>query len=194
MKTKNEYRNVWRIFTVADYEREERWLNEMAEAGWNFVRKQGCRFVFRRGRPGEYRYRIDLVERNADDFVREEYFNFLTECGNRIVCDRKDFIYLQRPTSQGPFEGSDDNYTRLRVMCKAFDFSVRMTCRLLRIFTAAMLIGMAATAIFPAVEVFSELTIGIACGALIGLTAIWVPILSKLRRRMHRLVDEVGVR
>lgn len=111
-----EYRTCWRFYWIADYDREERWLNEMAAAGWNFVRTDGFRFVFRKGTPGEFCYKIDLMERNGDDCVREEYFNFLTDCGNRIVCEYKDWLYLQRAAADGPFEAAEDAYARLRVV------------------------------------------------------------------------------
>ena len=30
----SEVKRVWNWFTIADVEREEKWLNEMAAAGW----------------------------------------------------------------------------------------------------------------------------------------------------------------
>lgn len=189
-----EYRTCWRFYTIADYDREERWLNEMAAAGWNFVRTNGLRFVFRKGTPGEFRYKIDLVERNGDDCVREEYFNFLTDCGSRIVCEYKDWLYLQRAAADGPFEGTDDGYARLRVVNKAYDFAVRMACRLLRVFTFAMLLGLVGGSVFPRALFLREFAAGIGVGALVAVSFIWVPVLQKLRRRMNGLIRENGVK
>lgn len=192
---KQKYRTVWRFYTIADYEREERWLNEMAAAGWEFVRTNGFRFRFRKGEPGSYRYKIDLVERNEDDAVREEYFNFLTECGNRVVCEYKDWIYLQRPAADGPFEGTDDAYARLRVMNKAYDFAIRTVCRLLRIFMLLFaLTALLGANLWPNIPFFRDFGTGIAIGALLAMTLIWVPIISKLRRRVNRLIGEVGIK
>ena len=191
---KQTYRTVWRFYTIADYEREERWLNEMAAAGWEFVRTNGFRFRFRKGEPGAYRYKIDLVERNEEDAVREEYFNFLTECGNRVVCDFKDWIYLQRAAADGPFEGTDDAYARLHVMNKAYDFAIRTACRLLRIFTLLFALALLGQHSLANGEFFRHFGYGIAIGGLLAMTFIWVPIISKLRRRVNKLIGEVGIK
>lgn len=191
---KKEYRTVWRFYTIADYDCEEQWLNDMAAAGWNFVRTNGLRFVFRRGTPGEFRYKIDLAERTADDRVREEYYNFLTDCGLRIVCDFKEFIYLQKPAADGPFDAAEDAYARLRVLNKAYDFSLRTACRLLRIFTVLPLGFLLLTLIVPSAELFRGLAYGVSLGALTALSLIWVPVITKLRRRVTALIGEIGVK
>lgn len=193
MKEKKEYRTVWRFFTIADYEREECWLNDKAAAGWLFFRRNGFRYRFRRGTPDVFRYRVDFVERMADDRVSEAYFNFLTECGSRVVYEDNRRIYLQRAVADGPFEG-DDDYARLRRANKAYDFAVSMFCRMSRIFTVIVSLGLLCWGLFPAIDVLRDYTLGAAFGALVALAAIWVPVVQRLRRRVNRLVDEVGVR
>ncbi|MBQ7297201.1 MAG: DUF2812 domain-containing protein, partial [Alistipes sp.] len=134
MKQMGEIRKVWRFFTIADYEREEQWINEMAREGWNLTAVGFCRYIFRRGTPGEYIYKLDIVERTESDEVRESYFNFLTECNIRIVGEFKDWLFLQRRAADGPFDMKDDTYAKLRTVNKIYSFSVRTLCRLLRIF------------------------------------------------------------
>ena len=186
-----EYRTVWRFYTIADYDREERWLNDMAAAGWNFVRTNGVRFVFRKGTPGEFRYKIDLAERTADDRVQEEYYNFLTDCGLRIVCDFKEFIYLQKPTAEGPFDAADDTYARLRVLNKAYDCSLRMVCRLLRLFTVLLAGLLLLQGLLPASEFLHGMAFGLSVGAVLMMKLIWLPINTRLRRRVTALIGEI---
>jgi hypothetical protein len=76
---KKEIKKVWRFYTIADYEKEENFLNEMARDGWNLTAVGFCRYIFRRGTPGEYIYKLDMVERGDSDQVKESYFNFLTD-------------------------------------------------------------------------------------------------------------------
>ena len=52
MKTKR----CFNYFTIADFEREERWLNEMSRRGWNFVSTNGLIYRFEAGQAGEYLY------------------------------------------------------------------------------------------------------------------------------------------
>ena len=111
---KKEIKKLWRFYSIADYEKEEAFLNEMARAGWNLTAVGFCRYIFRRGNEGEYIYKLDMVERTESDEVKESYFNFLTECGIRVVGEFKDWIYLQKRASEGPFDMKNDKYTRLR--------------------------------------------------------------------------------
>ena len=48
MKTKR----CLNYFTIADFEREERWLNEMSRRGWNFVSTNGLIYRFEAGQGG----------------------------------------------------------------------------------------------------------------------------------------------
>ena len=76
MRQMGEMKKVWRFFSKAEYESEEKWINEMAKEGWNLTAVGFCRYIFRRGTPGEYIYKVDVVERTASDEVSESYFNF----------------------------------------------------------------------------------------------------------------------
>lgn len=197
MQSNKEYKRVWRFFNIADYDKEEQWLNDMAAAGWNFVRVQGgVRFTFKRGVPGEYIYKLDMVERNASDEVKESYYNFLTECNIRVVGDYNDWIYLQRRASDGPFDVKDEAYTKLRRLNKVYSFSIRMVCRLLILFSL-MVIGFSllslATTGYQIQEVFDGVVRGVSIASLIALSIIWVPIVTRLRRRINALIDDVGV-
>ena len=50
---------VYRFYS--DYEKEERWLNEMASRGWHLVRYRLGGYHFEQGEPGEWIYRIELL-------------------------------------------------------------------------------------------------------------------------------------
>ena len=189
-------KRVWRFWTIAEYEQEEQWINEMAHDGWALTAVGFCRFIFRRTRPGEFIYKLDMVERTTQDEVKESYFNFLTECGIRIVGEYKDWIYLQKRAADGPFDMKNDTYAKLRKVNKIYSFAIRTICRLLRIFMVQIML-------FSMVELFVEdpgiidfsrgMMAGIGIGSVIALTLIWVPIVKKLRRQVNKLIDEIGV-
>lgn len=189
-------KRVWRFWTIAEYEQEEQWINEMAREGWALTAVGFCRFIFRRTRPGEFTYKLDMVERTTQDEVKESYFNFLTECGIRIVGEYKDWIYLQKRAADGPFDMKNDTYAKLRKVNKIYSFAIRTICRLLRIFMVLIML-------FSMVELFVEdpgiidfsrgMMAGIGIGSVIALTLIWVPIVKKLRRQVNKLIDEIGV-
>ena len=196
MKFQGEMKKVWRFYNIAEYEQEEQWINEMAKEGWQLTAIGFCRYIFRRGTPGEYIYKLDVVERTASDEVKESYFNFLTECGIRVVGEFKDWIYLQKKAADGPFDMKDDTYAKLRTVNKVYSFAVRTLCKLLKIFAAVVIIcslGQMLSSNYAIQELFGGIMGGCAISAIITLAILWVPILRKLRRKVNQLIDEIGV-
>lgn len=193
---KKEIKKLWRFYSVADYEKEEAFLNEMARAGWNLTAVGFCRYIFRRGNEGEFIYKLDMVERSESDEVKESYFNFLSECGIRVVGEFKDWIYLQKPASEGPFDMKNDTYAKLRHVNKVYSFSLRTVCNLLRLFAGIMVILILLQLLSNNVslsEFCSGVMLGVGVSSLIALVIIWVPIVNKLRRQVNKLIDDIGV-
>ena len=192
-----EIKKLWRFYSIADYEKEEAFLNEMARAGWNLTAVGFCRYIFRRGNAGEYIYKLDMVERTESDEVKESYFNFLTDCGIRVVGEFKDWIYLQKRASDGPFDMKNDTYAKLRQVNKVYSFSLRTVSNLLRIFTVIMrviiLLQLLMSDNANVANLCNGMMLGVGIGSLIALTLIWVPIVSKLRRKVNKLIDDIGV-
>ena len=196
MKFQGEMKKVWRFYNIAEYEQEEQWINEMAKEGWQLTAIGFCRYIFRRGTPGEYIYKLDVVERTASDEVKESYFNFLTECGIRVVGEFKDWIYLQKKAADGPFDMKDDTYAKLRTVNKVYSFAVRTLCKLLKIFAAVVIIcslGQMLSSNYAIQELFGGIMLGSSTSAIVVLAILWVPILRKLRRKVNQLIDEIGV-
>ncbi|MBQ5931327.1 MAG: DUF2812 domain-containing protein [Tidjanibacter sp.] len=194
---KKEIKKLWRFYSIADYEKEEAFLNEMARAGWNLTAVGFCRYIFRRGNEGEYIYKLDMVERTESDEVKESYFNFLTDCGIRVVGDFKDWIYLQKPASEGPFDMKNDTYAKLRQVNKVYSFSLRTVCNLLRVFVAIILVLIILQMLMSnnvrVTEFCNGVMLGVGVGSLIALVIIWVPIVNKLRCKVNKLIGDIGV-
>ena len=193
---KKEIKKLWRFYSVADYEKEEAFLNEMARAGWNLTAVGFCRYIFRRGNEGEFIYKLDMVERSESDEVKESYFNFLSDCGIRVVGEFKDWIYLQKPASEGPFDKKNDTYARLRHVNKVYSFSLRTVCNLLRLFAGIMVVLILLQLLSNNVslsEFCSGVMLGVGVSSLIALVIIWVPIVNKLRCQVNKLIDDIGV-
>lgn len=196
MKFQGEMKKVWRYYNIAEYEKEEQWINEMAKEGWQLTAIGFCRYIFRRGTPGEYIYKLDVVERTASDEVKESYFNFLTDCGIRVVGEFKDWIYLQKRAADGPFDMKDDTYAKLRTVNKVYSFAVRTLCKLLKIFAIIVIIcavGHTLTSNYAIKDLFEGIMIGSSTSAIVVLAILWVRIINTLRRKVNQLIDEIGV-
>ena len=193
-----EYKKVWNFFFISQVDEEEQWLNSMARAGWNFVRINWCsRYIFKKGTPGEFIYKIDLPEHLPHGLGKEEYYNFLTECGIRIVHEYKEWMYLQKPAADGPFNREGDMFAKLKSTNKSYSYAIRTLCTLLKIFCALIIIGILGMLITDnpsTFDFFNGITMGIGIGTVISITLVWVPILTSLRKRINTLIDEIGIK
>ncbi|MGM9741597.1 MAG: DUF2812 domain-containing protein [Candidatus Cryptobacteroides sp.] len=119
MKTKKIVFN-WFI----DFDKEERWLNEMSRQGWCLWHADVYFYRFKRSEPGEFIFQIDFDE----DYINksnEDYVNFRSSCGDIFVheCDSK--IYWKRKAADGPFDNNDNVTAKLRLAYKAFNLQFK---------------------------------------------------------------------
>ena len=84
-----------------DYEKEERWLNEMASQGWHFVRHHLGGYHFEQGEPGMWIYRIELLPAEPRSAASQEYLSLLLDTGAEAVSTRARWVYLRRPATMG---------------------------------------------------------------------------------------------
>jgi hypothetical protein len=102
---------VHRVFL--DYEKEERWLNEMASRGWHFVRHRLGGYHFEQGEPGTWIYRVELLPAEPRSAASREYLALLSDSGAEEVGRRARWVYLRRPATMGPFELFSDLDSRI---------------------------------------------------------------------------------
>ncbi|MDD4312148.1 MAG: DUF2812 domain-containing protein [Eubacteriales bacterium] len=132
---------IWKAYW--DYEKEERWLNEMSAQGMSFTDYSWCRYVFTDAPNGQYNYRIELLEYMPKHPESMAYLRFLEENGVEVVATYLRWVYLRKPASEGAF----DLYTDLDSKIKHY--------QRINFFWTAMMIAEFAAAV-------SNLGIGIA--------------------------------
>lgn len=191
-------KKVWNFFTIAKWEEEEQWINAMARNGWHLVRINWLlQYVFEKGTPGEYIYKLDLpdnLERGMDEHA---YCNFLTECGIEVVCKQKQWLFLRKKASEGVFNEDGDTFAKLKMTNKAYSYAIRTLSMLLRCF--AILIGVNIIALCfvhhpDIVNLLQGVIMGIGIGAIWAMTIVWVPLVNSLRKKMNMLVDETAIK
>lgn len=69
----------------ADFEKEEQWLNDMSAKGLALVEYSWARYVFEESAPGEYIYRLELLEEDPKKAKSAEYLQFMEETGAERV-------------------------------------------------------------------------------------------------------------
>ena len=102
-----ERKTVYKWFWVWDFEKEERWLNEMALDGWALVGVGWCRYTFERCAPGAYTIRLEM---RAPD---EAYIAFMQEAGAEYLGRVFQWIYFRRRAEDGAFDLFSDIDSRI---------------------------------------------------------------------------------
>ena len=90
-------RTIHKLFWVWDFEKEENWLNGMAQNGWLLQKVGFCTYHFVPCIPGAYTIRLQMHNRDAD------YLAFLDETGTEYIGRMAQWIYLRRKAENGDF-------------------------------------------------------------------------------------------
>ncbi|MBR2802482.1 MAG: DUF2812 domain-containing protein [Erysipelotrichaceae bacterium] len=102
-----ETKTIRKVFLVYDFEKEEAWLNEMAENGWALCGVGICSYTFEACEPGEYTVRMEM--RGHDD----AYQAFLEEIGAEYIGRIIQWVYYRRKSSLGAFDLFSDIDSRI---------------------------------------------------------------------------------
>ena len=90
MKTKIK----WRIFTIVDYEKEEKWLRSMHAQGWKFVRFNAL-FHFEKCQPEDMVYKLDYCQLASQE--RDTYIQLFRDYGWEYIDTSVNFSYFRKP-------------------------------------------------------------------------------------------------
>lgn len=191
-----ETKRYFRYFTIADYEREQKWLNAMSRSGWNFVRTNGFVYTFEKGTPGEYIYKIDLPNESMTDVEVDAYYKFMEECGIEVVSSFKFWRYLRKKSTDGPFDSVNNTMAQLTMVNKAYGMATKMLCFFIVIFALIILALNIALAFVSGnvAEFISGVIYGIASSAFLAMAIIMIPIIQRLRTRVNELIDDLQIK
>ena len=101
----------WKLFF--DYEKEETWLNEMSAKGLAFTGYFPFRYSFAECKPGEYVYRIELLDKSPSNPESEQYLKFMEEGGAEQVSTWYRWVYFRKRSDGGKFEIYNDIDSKL---------------------------------------------------------------------------------
>lgn len=99
-------KRIYRFFI--DYEKEERWVNAMADRGWNLKKAVVGYFVFEKGESQQYIYRNEFVNSKSKD-----YFEFLEAMNIECVHKFGVWAYYRKLKEEGPFELFSDTTSKI---------------------------------------------------------------------------------
>ena len=99
-----EEKIVYRIFTIADYEREALYFREMHAKGWK-LRKVGysillfaVKYTFEKCHPEQVSYQLDFYPMEKSE--RASYLQLFKDCGWEYITDFNSFSYFRKVRSK----------------------------------------------------------------------------------------------
>ncbi|MBR2671918.1 MAG: DUF2812 domain-containing protein [Oscillospiraceae bacterium] len=102
-----EIKTVHKWMWVWDFDKEEEWLNQMANEGWALISVGFARYTFERCQPGEYTIRLEMHKHD------EAYLSFMEGIGAEYVGRVTQWIYFRRKSEYGPFDIFSDIDSRI---------------------------------------------------------------------------------
>lgn len=103
-----ERRTMHKWFWVWEFDKEEAWLNEMANTGWVLDRVGFCKYTFVKSEPEEYTVRLEMHDHD------QGYIDFVEETGAEYVGRMARWIYFRKRTENGKFEIFSDIDSRIQ--------------------------------------------------------------------------------
>lgn len=102
---------IKKYFWVWDFEKEEKWLNEMAAKGLALVGVGFCRYEFEDCTSGEYSFRLELLDNRPEHPESRKYISFVEETGAEQVGSYLNWVYFRK---KGQFEIFSDYSTKIK--------------------------------------------------------------------------------
>ena len=99
-----EKKVVYKIFTIADYDREASYFKKMHGQGWKLKKVNyspliiAVRYTFEKTSPQEMAYQLDF--RPIKKSERDSYYQLFKDCGWEHITNFNQFSYFRKPVSQ----------------------------------------------------------------------------------------------
>ena len=102
-----ERKTIRKWMWVWEFDKEEDWLNTMAQSGWVLDGIGFAKYHFVKCEPGEYTVRLEMHARD------DEYLHFMEETGAEYIGRILQWIYFRKKTVNGEFDIFSDIDSRI---------------------------------------------------------------------------------
>ena len=115
---------IHKWFWIWDFDKEEKWLNEMAAKGLALTSVSFCRYEFEDCVPGEYKVCLEFLGNHFKKVENEKYIEFLEETGTEHVGTFAGWAYFRKRTTENNFKLYSDNSSRIKHLTKIINFII----------------------------------------------------------------------
>jgi hypothetical protein len=105
---------IHRLFFVWQFEKEEKWLNEMSQKGLQLEAVGFCRYQFTEGGPGEYIYRLEMLKHHPNSDEGRRYIESVEKTGAEHVGSLLRWVYFRKKAGSEGFDIFSDIDSRIK--------------------------------------------------------------------------------
>lgn len=113
---------IHKWFWIWNFDKEEKWLNEMAAKGLALTSVGFCRYEFEDCVSGEYKICLEFLENNFRRVENEKYIEFLEETGAEHVGTFAGWACFRKRTTEDNFRLFSDNTSRIKHLTRIINF------------------------------------------------------------------------
>ncbi|MDE7124799.1 MAG: DUF2812 domain-containing protein, partial [Eubacterium sp.] len=115
---------IHKAFFIWNFDKEERWLNEMAAKGLALTSVGFCRYEFEDCAPGEYKICLQFLENSFKSIDNTKYIEFLEETGAEHISTFNRWAYFRKKTNGEDFQLFSDTSSRIKYLTRIIRFTM----------------------------------------------------------------------
>lgn len=112
---------IRKLFWAWDFDKEEKWLNEMSQKGLQLTKVKFCKYSFEEDRTTEFSYKLQYLDQLVTHAKSVQYIGFLKDMGIEHIDSYYRWIYLRKKTSEGNFDLYSDIDSKIKHMNKVLN-------------------------------------------------------------------------
>ena len=120
-------KTIHKIFWAWEFDKEEKWLNEMVAKGLCLVSVGFCKYEFEDCEPGEYKICLQLLDKMPCHAESQKYIEFVETTKAEHIGSFFRWVYFRKKVSDGEFELFSDNVSRITYLSKVVSFIIMLT-------------------------------------------------------------------
>lgn len=107
---------VHKCFFIWEFDKEEKWLNEMVQKGFCLSSVGLCQYEFEECSPGEYEICIQKLENGINNPKSESYIELIEETGAEYIDTINRWVYFRMKNADRDFELFSDNKSHIKYL------------------------------------------------------------------------------
>lgn len=118
----------YKLFFAWDYEKEEKWINQMSQKGLQLEKVGFLKYIFNEEEQGKYIYRLQFLDNLPMVKGSQDYINFVEDSGAEYVDNYFRWVYFRRNSELGEFKLFSDVESKIKHLYTLFKLFVTLFC------------------------------------------------------------------